>query len=54
MSYRAPIADILFAMVHEAGADFGRKDGVYADLGDGLPRRLWRKQGNSPKMFSRR
>jgi acyl-CoA dehydrogenase len=36
MSYRAPIADILFAMVHEAGADFGRKDGVYADLGDGF------------------
>ncbi|MGA7655482.1 MAG: acyl-CoA dehydrogenase, partial [Methylocella sp.] len=36
MSYRAPIADILFAMVHEAGADFGRKDGVYADLCDGF------------------
>jgi len=36
MSYSAPIADILFAMVHEAGADFGCKDGIYADLGDGL------------------
>jgi len=31
-------------MVHEAGADFGRKDGVYADLGDGFAERLWRKQ----------
>jgi acyl-CoA dehydrogenase len=36
MNYRAPIADILFAMVHEAGADLGSKDGVYADLGDGF------------------
>jgi alkylation response protein AidB-like acyl-CoA dehydrogenase len=36
MSYRAPIADILFAMIHEAGLDLGLKDGIYADLGDGL------------------
>jgi acyl-CoA dehydrogenase len=36
MSYRAPIADILFAMTHEAGMDVGLKDGIYADLGDGL------------------
>jgi acyl-CoA dehydrogenase len=36
MNYRAPIADILFAMVHEAGAELGGKDGVYADLGDGF------------------
>ena len=36
MSYRAPIADILFSMVHEVGIDLGRKDGVYADLGDGF------------------
>jgi hypothetical protein len=35
-SYRAPIADILFAMTHEAGMDLGLKDGIYADLGDGL------------------
>ena len=36
MSYRAPVADILFSMVHEVGIDLERKDGVYADLGDGL------------------
>lgn len=36
MSYRAPIADLLFAMIHEAGADFAGKESVYADLGDGL------------------
>jgi len=36
MSYRAPIADILFAMIHEAGLDLGRKDGIYADIGDGF------------------
>jgi acyl-CoA dehydrogenase len=36
MSYRAPIADILFAMTHEAGLDLGLKDGTYADLGDGF------------------
>jgi acyl-CoA dehydrogenase len=36
MSYRAPIADILFAMIHEARLDLGLKDGIYADLGDGF------------------
>ena len=36
MSYRAPIADILFAMIHETGLDLGLKDGLYADLGDGF------------------
>ena len=36
MSYRAPIADIIFAMVHEVGIDLAHKDGVYADLGDGF------------------
>lgn len=36
MSYRAPVADILFAMIHEAGLDLGLKDGLYADLGDGF------------------
>ncbi len=36
MSYRAPIADILFAMIHEAGLDLGIKDGIYADLGGGF------------------
>ncbi|MGH6935390.1 MAG: acyl-CoA dehydrogenase family protein, partial [Methylocella sp.] len=36
MSYRAPVADILFAMIHEAGLDLGHKDGIYADLGDGF------------------
>ncbi len=36
MTYRAPIADILFAMAHEAGLDLGLKDGLYSDLGDGF------------------
>ena len=36
MSYRAPIADIVFAMIHEAGLNLGLKDGLYADLGDGF------------------
>jgi acyl-CoA dehydrogenase len=36
MSYSAPIVDILFAMIHEAGMDLGRDDGVFADLGDGF------------------
>jgi acyl-CoA dehydrogenase len=36
MSYRAPIADLLFAMTYEAGMDPDRKDGIYAELGDGF------------------
>ncbi len=36
MSYRAPIADLLFSMTHEAGAAQGLEDGVYADLADGF------------------
>ena len=45
MSYRAPIADILFAMTHEAGMDLGLKDGIYADLGDGLAEATLREAG---------
>src|SRR5262245_26028423 len=36
MTYRAPVAEILFSMIHEAGMDPNRKDGIYADLGDGF------------------
>jgi len=36
MTYRAPVSDILFSMVHEAGMDADRKDGLYAGLGDGF------------------
>src|SRR4030088_1537721 len=36
MSYRAPITDIVFAMIHETGLDLGLRDGIYADLGDGF------------------
>ncbi|MCI0465697.1 MAG: acyl-CoA dehydrogenase [Beijerinckiaceae bacterium] len=36
MSYRAPIADILFSIEHEIGAGLESKDGLYADLGNGL------------------
>ncbi|MCI0736833.1 MAG: acyl-CoA dehydrogenase [Beijerinckiaceae bacterium] len=36
MSYRAPIADILFSIEHEIGADLESTEGLYADLGNGL------------------
>jgi acyl-CoA dehydrogenase len=36
MSYRAPIADLLFAMTHESGITQGFEGGVYADLPDGV------------------
>ena len=36
MSYRAPIADILFAMTFEAGLAQGFEDGVHKDLADGF------------------
>jgi acyl-CoA dehydrogenase len=36
MTYRAPVADIIFSMVHEVGIDLAHKDAVYADLGDGF------------------
>lgn len=36
MTYRAPLADILFAMAHEAGADLESKGGIYSDLSGGL------------------
>ena len=45
MSYRAPIADILFAMVHEVGIDLDGKDGLYAGLGDGLAEATLREAG---------
>ncbi len=35
MSYRAPTADILFAMTHAAGPGQGLTEGVYAELADG-------------------
>ena len=36
MTYRAPVADILFSMIHEAGMDPDRNDGIYSELGDGF------------------
>ncbi len=36
MSYRAPVADLLFAMTHEAGLTKGFESAVYADLADGV------------------
>ncbi|WP_020176634.1 acyl-CoA dehydrogenase [Methyloferula stellata] len=36
MIYHAPVAEILFAMLHEAGLDRGIEDGLYADLADGF------------------
>jgi alkylation response protein AidB-like acyl-CoA dehydrogenase len=45
MRYHAPIADILFTMIHDAGLDLGQKDGIYADLGDGLAEATLREAG---------
>jgi hypothetical protein len=39
MSYRAPIADILFAMIHEAGLDLAIKTESTPILAMVLPRR---------------
>src|SRR5579885_2539750 len=36
MTYRAPIADILFSMAHESGADLDNNEGPFADLSDGF------------------
>jgi acyl-CoA dehydrogenase len=36
MTYRAPVSDILFSMIHEAGMEPDRKDGIYAGLCDGF------------------
>jgi acyl-CoA dehydrogenase len=36
MIYHAPVAEILFSMLHEAGLDHGFEDGLYADLADGF------------------
>ena len=40
MSYRAPLADMLFTMRHAAQLDEGIADGVYSDLGDGAAEAL--------------
>jgi alkylation response protein AidB-like acyl-CoA dehydrogenase len=34
MAYRAPVADILFALRHAAGFERARAEGLYGDLGD--------------------
>ncbi|MBO0734462.1 MAG: acyl-CoA dehydrogenase [Methylocapsa sp.] len=36
MTYRAPVAEILLSMIHEAGMDPERKPSIYAELGDGF------------------
>lgn len=36
MSYRAPVADILFSMAHEAEAGLDGREGIWAELGDGF------------------
>lgn len=45
MTYRAPVADILFSMIHEVGIDLDGKDGLYADLGGGLAEATLREAG---------
>lgn len=36
MSYRAPVADLLFSMTHEAGLAEGLEQGLYQELADGF------------------
>lgn len=40
MTYRAPVADMLFAMRHAAGLQQGIDEGIYADLADGAAEAL--------------
>ena len=40
MSYRAPLSDILFTMVHAGGLDEGIASGLYPDLADGAAQAL--------------
>ncbi len=40
MTYRAPVADMLFAMKHAAGLQQGVDEGIYADLADGAAEAL--------------
>jgi acyl-CoA dehydrogenase len=45
MTYRAPVGDILFSMIHEAGMDPNRNDGIYSDLGDGFAKATLNEAG---------
>lgn len=38
MTYRAPVADLLFSMQHEAGVDPDASGSLYAELGEGFAR----------------
>jgi butyryl-CoA dehydrogenase len=45
MSYRAPVEDILFAMIHAGGLDKGIASGIYADLDDGVASAILEEAG---------
>ena len=45
MSYRAPVADMLFTMRHVAGLDQGIASGLYADLADGVTEAVLEEAG---------
>jgi len=45
MSYRAPVDDILSAMIHAGGLGRGITSGIYADLGDGVAEAILEEAG---------
>jgi len=45
VSYRAPVADMLFTMRHVAGLDAGIVSGLYADLADGVAEAVLEEAG---------
>ena len=49
MTYRAPVADIAFALKHAAGLKTALAEGLYGDLDEEHGRfRCWRKPAASP------
>ena len=45
MTYRAPVEDILFAMIHAGGMAHGIEQGIYADLADGVAEAVLEEAG---------
>ena len=48
MTYRAPVADIAFALKHAAGLKTALAEGLYGDLDEETSIRCWRKPADLP------
>ena len=48
MTYRAPVSDIAFALLHAAGLKAALAEGLYGDLDGETAAACWRKPANSP------